>query len=473
MTNKSTAKPYTKCIGASATGVTQSCYLVRFKKFCILLDCGMYQEGDVATNYQVNKELLKSIHIQDIDWIVLSHLHVDHTGLIPALYAKGCQAHLYVPYGSTPFLKLLWQDSMKIMEQDCIKLNNSGKKASPFYTQADIDKAVNRIIEVKTNHVESSYLTSYALNLNPDISLTYYPANHIIHACQVYLEFQDGYVRHRLGFTGDIGGPIVQPFCAARQDLPYVDILLAESTYCDPSRRVNKLYDRQKDLEKISSVVQDSRRVLIPCFSLHRTQVMLNTLYRLWRQGDIPHDTLVLMDSPLAQKICAIWPEINGWRDIYTWQNIHWVSDWQESQNWQASNVPCVIVSASGMMTGGHSVSWCKTLLPDRRNTILFCGYSGENTLAYNIRHGDKIINVDGMEIPNNANIVELVSFSSHASYDELMEYYTALRYNKIALVHGDSKFKPAFCNKLQDKLIAQSKTSRVICANSDTKIYF
>ena len=353
---------------------------------------------------------------------------------------------------------------MKIFTQDCQKLNNKGIKASPFYTQADIDKAVNRIIEVEPNST---------FDINMDIALTYYPANHIIHACQVYLEFQDGYVKHRLAFTGDIGGPIVQPFCAARQDLPYADVLLAESTYCDPSRRINKLYDREKDLEKISSVIHDSRRVLIPCFSLHRTQVMLNTLYMLWRQGDIPHDTLVLMDSPLAQKICAIWPDINGWRDIYTWQNIHWVSDWQESQSWQASNTPCVIVSASGMMTGGHSVSWCKTLLPDRRNTILFCGYSSENTLAYNIRHGDKIINIDGMDIPNNANIVELVSFSSHASYDELMEYYTALRYNKIALVHGDSKFKPAFCNKLQDKLIAQSKSSRVICANSDTKIYF
>lgn len=464
MTNKSTAKPYVKCIGASSTGVTQSCYLVRFKKFCILLDCGMYQEGDVSTNYQVNKALLKSIHIHDIDWIVLHELHIDHTGLIPALYAKGCQAHLYAPYGSTSFLKLLWQDSMKIMEQDCIKLNNSGKKASPFYTQADIDKAVNRIIEVEPNS---------PFNINPDIALEYYPANHILHACQVYLEFQDGYVKHRLAFTGDIGGPIVQPFCSARQDLPYADILLAESTYCDPSRRINKQYDRQKDLDKIVAVLAQSRRVLIPCFSLHRTQVMLSTLYGLWRKGDIAPDTLVLMDSPLAQRICAIWPDINGWQDIYRWQNIHWVSDWQESQSWQASNAPCVIVSASGMMTGGHSVSWCKTLLPDSRNTILFCGYSGENTLAYNIRHGDKIINVDGMDIPNNANIVELVSFSSHASYDELMEYYTTLRYNKIALVHGDSKFKPAFCNTLQDKLIAQSKSSRVVCANSDTKIYF
>lgn len=464
MVSRGTKKPYLQVIGASATGVTQSCYIVRFKKYVIMLDCGLYQESDIATNYKKNQELLKKIKPRDIDWIILHECHADHTCLVPALYARGCQAHLIVPYDSKQFLKLLWEDSMKIFTQDCQKLNNKGIKASPFYTQADIDRAVNRIIEVEPNST---------FNINVDIALTYYPANHIIHACQVYLEFQNGYVKHRLAFTGDIGGPIVQPFCAARQDLPYADVLLAESTYCDPSRRINKLYDREKDLEKISSVIQDSRRVLIPCFSLHRTQVMLNTLYMLWRQGDIPHDTLVLMDSPLAQKICAIWPDINGWRDIYTWQNIHWVSDWQESQSWQASNTPCVIVSASGMMTGGHSVSWCKTLLPDRHNTILFCGYSGENTLAYNIRHGDKIINVDGMDIPNNANIVELVSFSSHASYDELMEYYTALRYNKIALVHGDSKFKPAFCNKLQDKLIAQSKSSRVICANSDTKIYF
>ena len=173
MYSKGTKKPYVHFIGESAIGVTQSCYLVRFKKYVILLDCGGYQESDIATNYKKNLELLKKIRIKDIDFIILHESHIDHTMLCPALYAKGCSAHLIVPKGTTPFLKLLWEDSMKVFTQDCTKLNRNGIKVSPFYTQEDIDKTLERIIEVP---VDIDY------NIENDIILHYYGANHIINS---------------------------------------------------------------------------------------------------------------------------------------------------------------------------------------------------------------------------------------------------------------------------------------------------
>ena len=469
MVSRGTKKPYLQAIGASATGVTQSCYIVRFKKYVIMLDCGLYQESDIATNYKKNQELLKKIKPRDIDWIILHECHADHTCLIPALYARGCQAHLIVPYGSKQFLKLLWEDSMKIFTKDCQKLNNKGIKATPFYIQDDIDAALNRIVEIGWTTIPTSPVSHY---LTEDIRLQYYPSNHIINACQIYLTLQDGYTTHRLSFTGDVGGPTPQPYVDERMTLPYANLMLAESTYCQP-KRMNKAYDRAKDKEKIEAVVRDSHRILIPCFSLGRTQTMLTILYQLWQEGKLPDDIKVVVDSPLAQKFCDIWPDDMLWNKVKSWGNLCFIKEWTESQVLQQSNEPCVVISASGFLVGGRVVEWLKYILPNRRNTICFVGYSGENNMASQIRYGDKVINVDGVEVENNANIVELVSFSSHASYEELMDYYMTCRYDKIALVHGEFEPKVSFANTLQNNLIAQGKSSRVIATNADSKIYF
>ena len=132
---KGTAKPYVKFISGSATGVTGSAHLVRFKNYGILLDCGLEQGHDIMTDYQANKDFLHKIRVKDIQYIILSHCHVDHSGLIPALFAKGCQAHVYVPTGSTPLLRLLWADSLKIHQSDCLKLQKKhGRKFAPFFT---------------------------------------------------------------------------------------------------------------------------------------------------------------------------------------------------------------------------------------------------------------------------------------------------------------------------------------------------
>ena len=463
MVNKGTVKPYVKCIGNSATKVTGSAYLVRYKKYCLLLDCGLTQGHDIATDYKLNLKLLKKIKPKEIDYIILSHCHMDHAGLIPALYARGCQAHLYVPCGSKQFLKLLWEDSMKIFTQDCLKLNKSGKKASPFYTPEDIDKALNRIIEVEPNS---------PFSINQFIKLTYYLANHTIHACQVYLEFQDGYIKHRLGFTGDVGGETPQPYVESRQTIPYVNLLIGENTYNQPKRQ-NKQYDREKDLEKIQAVINEYHKILFGTFSLNRCQTILKILHEMWQYGKIDNNLKIIVDAPLAQKICDIWEWDENFDPFY-WNNLHFVESWDESQVLQKSNDHCVIISTSNFLTGGRILEWLKTILPSSNNVLVFTGYAGENNLASEIKYGGRYVNVDSVTVQNNANIVELVSFSSHANYEELMDYYAnQCRYDKIALVHGDMKYKPDFARKLQDKLVEQGKSSRVICTNEDTKIYF
>ena len=442
-------------VGNSAIDVTGSCYLIKFNQYQLLLDCGMTQINDPANTYKNNLKLLRKIKSTKIQYIILSHIHIDHSGMICALFAKGCHAHIYVPTGSKKFLRLLWNDSLKIMRSDCEKLSKRGYKASPLYTEEDIDKALDRCIEV-------NYYNEYIIN--EDMSFQYYPAGHIIHSAQIILTLNEGFVKKRIGYTGDIGeGKRV--YIEPRANLPFVDLLIGENTYNQPTRP-NKIKDRIKDIEKIWAISEQSNKILIPTFSLGRTQEILTLLY------DMGINIPVYLDSPLAQKICDIWDDEVFQNKIMKMPNLHLINSWVESQVLQNENKHCIILAGSGFLTAGRSLPHLKTLLPNKNNHVIFCGFSGENNLASQIKNGDSFVKVDGEMIPNNANITCLYSFSSHAGYEELFDYYNELRYNKIALVHGDIRYKNNFCNVLQDQLHNDGKSAKVVCVNEGTKIY-
>ena len=456
------AKPYVKFPSNASVTVAGSAHLVRFQQYGILLDCGIAQGGTIEGDYQRNKDLLKSLRVKDIQWIVLSHCHGDHGSLAPALYAKGCQAHLYAPKGSVPFLKLLWEDCLKIHQSDCLKLTNKhGKGYSPLYTTDDIETALSRCIEV--DYHQKTYLTK-------NIWFEYYPAGHIIHAAQIYLSMTQGYQEYRVGYSGDVGGPTERPYTEPYEPLPFVDTLIHECTYCQPGRP-NSIKDRPKDIEKIEAVVRDSHRVLFPAFSLARTQELLTVLYQMWMNDLLPHDILVYLDSPLAIKICNIWPETGNWKTIMSWPNLKFINDTVESKRLQMSNQRCIILSASGFLGGGRVLSHLTTILPNPNNTICFVGFSGENNLAAKIKSNEPFVEVNGAVIENKAKIVDLRSWSSHASYEELMDYLTTLRYNKVCLVHGNMDGKVEFAKALKEKLVEQGKSSRVVAVNADSKV--
>lgn len=461
VSGKGTSRPYVQFLGNSAIDVAGSVNLLRFKRYCLLLDAGWAQGFDIMTSYRQNKEVVKKVKCKEIDYIVLTHCHLDHHGLCPALFAKGCHAHIYAPQGSTPFIKLMWEDSLKIHLQDCQKLQNKhGIKANPLYSPADIENVLNRIIEIPYNT---------PCQINEDITLTYHPAGHILHSAQVYIELKEGNIIKRVGYTGDVGLK-PQPYTEPIEPLPFCNLLVGESTYCTPTRP-DKARDRAKDIEKIQSVVEQFDRVLIPCFSLQRTQIMLRLLYQL----SVFEKRPIYLDSPLASKFCAMW---NSADEDCTWQEImskvKVIDSYEFSIALQESNEQCIILSASGFLQGGRIMNHLKASLDKPSTCVVFCGFAGENNLASQIKAGQKEVNIDGTIVKNRANIVELRSFSSHASYEELIKYYGEdTRYDKLTLHHGNFEPKVAFANTLQNNLIAQGKSSRVIAVNADSKIYF
>lgn len=463
MINKPLKRSYISFNCNSSNEVTGSAYVVHHKQYQVMLDCGMIQgHGDIYSNYQANREQCKKFRPKTLDAILISHSNIDHFGLLPYLYSRGCTATTFVPEGNKEVLKILLEDSLKIMISDCQKIEHKhGKKASPLYTQDDIDKTMNNMVEIPFN---------YTININPDVSFEFLYAGHIRHSASIYLTLKRGTIIKRVYYTGDIGQARPQLYTELRQTPKRFNIGIVENTYNTPTRP-NSIKDRPKDLEKIESVVNEYQRTIIPAFANNRGQVILTELYRLWKDGKLPKDIKIYYDSPLGLKISNIWDD-EEWSEVYNWENLYKIQDTMESYRLQHMPGKAVVVSSAGMCTAGRVVSWLKCSISDPNTHLLFIGYCPSEGLAADIKSNNKEITIEGETIQNNCNYTELRSFSSHCDYYGLLDFYSSLDCDKLCLVHGDAKNKVEFAHVLQDKLASQGKSSRVIAVNMDTKIY-
>lgn len=466
MKNKPIKRSYISCIGASACEVTGSAYLVNHKEYQILLDCGMIQgRGDVYSNYLANYDQAHKLKPKTIDAVLITHANLDHHGLVPYLYGHGCKATTFVPQGNKKYLQLLWEDSFNIMQSDCLKIQKKkGHKATPLYTKEDIEIALSHIIEIPYN---------YTIHIGKDIIFEFLPAGHIQHSASIYLTLIRGYIKKTLWYSGDLGSSTKQMYVEKKEFPKKFDIGIAETTYNVPTR-VSKPRDREKDLEKIESIVNDYDRIIFPAFALNRSQIIITELYNLWKQGKIPKDIKIYFDTPLGIRISNYW-DGEDWNEIWNgWLNLIKVTDYDSSQSAQKKKEKCIVITGAGMCTSGRILSWLKSSINNPKAHLVFIGYCPSDGLASDIKSNKKYITIDEETIENKCNYTELVSFSSHANYEELMDYYgNILMYDKIVLVHGELDGKVSFANTLQNNLIKQGKSSRVITTDIDGKIYF
>lgn len=463
---------YYKAVGHNSHDVTGSANLIRFGKYTILLDYGMYQTNDTLGDYKVNKVRHKDIKPKEIDYIFLSHIHNDHCGLLPTLYKDGCTAPILTPVKSKLLLKLMLLDSVNIMEKDCERYNKRHDVSMvPLFDENDVYNTLKYVVECPFGQ---DIITNQAFKFR------FLPANHIVNAAQIILELHDGNVIRKVGYTGDIGSPTTKKlFTNEFEPIQQVDLLIGECTYSN-STRVHKKKDRAKDIEKIKTVVaeaiRDHGKVLIPVFSLNRLEDMVSVLYDIYHEEGLKIP--VIVDTPLGQNIAKIWhqsidKDIDYWNEVWHWENLQKPESYKESKAWQDTSGPMIIVSSGGMLTAGRAVGWAQHLLPHGNNHIVFCGFSSEKSLASQIKNykANPYVKVDGTPIKNKAQVTIMNSFSSHADHDELLKYYTDVQYNKIALVHSEQDSKNNFAEELKEALSKANRTSRVISVNQDTKI--
>lgn len=471
MSKKKKNKIRVNFVGTNSSEVTGSCVHVEMSDYEILLECGLHQSNSPKDDYKINSARF-DFKPKNIDLIFLGHVHIDHSGLIPRLYAQGCEAKIIAPKGTKDLFKLLALDSAYIIKRDCEFLNKRYKmRAVPFYDEEDVYTALSCFKEYEYGEL---------IELNDRVSFRFVPSGHILAAAQIELWLTEGNQTRKILYTGDLGNSIPKHYVVPFEPVHKANLAICEATYSDAMRQVT-VKDRETDLAKIKTVIQETcfekgGKVLFPTFSLDRTQNMLTYLYEMY--SDKKFNIPILIDSPLATKLCGTYLRLlNGdERDLLehalTWENVHIVDSYEESVQWQKQKRPMIILAASGFMQAGRSRNWAKCILPDSKSHILFIGFASEGSLAGRLRKAKtKTVSIDERSYANRCGITTLHSFSSHIQHDDMMKYYSEINCEKLCLVHGEYKTKLEFGKKLQEVIFKKNKTSKVVVANKSTSL--
>ena len=460
-------------IGMNADNVTGSMTLIQDEDLNILLECGLYQSNDIVGDYKVNNRNW-AINPKKIDFIILGHVHADHSMLIPRLYAEGCKARIIVPKGTKGFYKLMGQDSAYIIERDCISLEKKYKKSfHRMYNEGHVFDSMQYIEE---------YDMGEKIELNDRLTIRFTPSGHIISAAQIEL-WVSNKVKNKTSkilYTSDLGNiRIPKYYSSTFEPVEKANIVIGECTYSDASRTV-KADTRLKDIHKMAEIIKYNEGIVeIPIFTLDRCPNILTILYDIFG-NDPTFTTDVVVDSPLAVKMLKEYSEVldeDSARKLYevlSWKNLKLISESATSKSYMMTCKKAVVLSAAGMLSKGRSRLWLKKIIEDEKNTILFVGYASENTLASTIKKakGSKSkIKIDDVEYKNRCKIYDLKSFTSHMQHDDLLDYYSSISADKICLVHGEQNSKIEFAKELQNAIELKGNRAKVVCVNRYTSI--
>lgn len=445
----------------------------------ILIECGLIQDNlSLLKEYQVNNANF-DFKPKDLDYVFLCHCHCDHVGAVPKLYKQGCTARIIAPNGTKDLYREMCLDSSHIFKKDAEDLSKKfGKEFYPIYNIEDVYTSLNFFNE---------YNGGEKIILDENISFQYFNSGHIINSYQLVLWIKNGNVTRKIGITSDLGNiQLSQYYVNNFMPIESANVLIGETTYCSQERTINKK-DREKDLEKLKSIIYESCKdnkgsVLIPTFALQRTQIMLTYIYNLFKDEE-DFNIPVYIASPLASRICDIFltelhnkEEKKLFEDALNWKNVKIIKDFETLSSTLKEGLPAIWLASSGMMNAGYSVYIAQNLISKSKNHIIFVGYACEGSLAYKIKNGkQKYITIEGKSYLNKCKVTNLLSMSSHMQREDLLKYYSGFyknaTYDKIALVHGDFKEKCEFAKDLQEEISKRNKTSKVICVNKSTEI--
>ncbi|BCX49805.1 MBL fold hydrolase [Haloferula helveola] len=448
-----------KFCGAAGT-TTGSQHLLEVNGKRILLDCGLYQ-GRRHESYEVNC-CFPHFDPADIDIVVLSHAHIDHSGNLPNLSRKGFTGNIYATFATRDLCTIMLADSAHIQEQDVEWLNKRRAKdgeppVEPLYSKEDAERCLRQFITVGYER---------PLPIADGVTLTFFDAGHILGAAQVLLEItdqDDGGKKKRFLFSGDVGrggnGILNDPV-----NVPDIDFLLMESTYGGREHEMPEGAD-EHFLGILQRAFERGGKVMIPAFAVERTQQVLYVLNRLFHEKHLPHMP-VYVDSPLAvgaTEIFRLHPEcfnedVYGFmfedeKDPFVFDGLRLVRAVSESKKLNQSDQPCIIIAASGMCEAGRIRHHLKNGIGDSKNTVFFVGYCAENTLGRFIRDGKKEVSIFGKRYKVRASVEAIDSFSGHADHSELLEYFQAMSgpKSKVWLIHGESDHSEALRDALRE----------------------
>lgn len=454
--------------GAART-VTGSMHLLRVGDQIILLDCGMYH-GRREEARKRNREF--PFDPSHISAVVLSHAHIDHSGNLPGLVRQGFRGPIFSTHATKSLCKVMLMDSAHIQERDAEYLNKRKKRQrlpliEPLYTAEDVGN---------TSGLMKGVDYSATIDIVDGIRARFEDAGHILGSASVHLTLLEGRDTVRLAFTGDLGRPnlpiLRDPVFIGGED--GADYVISESTY---GGRFHAPVERMRDqlLDPIRRACERRGKIIIPAFSVGRTQEIVYVLHKLSTEGLIDH-LPVFVDSPLSVNVTDVFrnhpecydeqarailnaPENN---DPFGFDTLTYIRDVEESKALNERKGPFVVISASGMCEAGRVVHHLSNSIEDAANMIIIPGYQAEHTLGKKLVVGEKLVNILGEPRSVKAEITVLNSFSGHADRNELLEYlgkFDRKQVRNMFLVHGDEDQ----CEKLAGGLREQGFSRTLI----------
>jgi metallo-beta-lactamase family protein len=439
----------------AARAVTGSKHLITLNNETqILLDCGLFQGmGDITEG--LNESF--GFDPAKVTYMVLSHAHIDHCGLLPKLVSEGFNGPIYCTPATRDLARILLLDSAKIQMQDAEYANRKIKRVEdqemPLYTDKDVNKTLSLF---KTVSYDQDF------EIDPNITLRFTDAGHIVGSAAVHLKItEDGKVTH-ITFSGDVGryGDLL---LKSPQTFPQADYIIMESTYGD-SLHVDLEPIENMLLQIIKNTCEVKKgKVIIPAFSVGRTQELLYALNGLELKNQLP-DVRYYVDSPLsleATQVLKDHPEVynNGVKevfkvdhDIFDFRGLKFIESVEESKALNSDDRPCVIISSSGMAEGGRVRHHIRNNIIDRKNTILMVGYATANSLAGRLIAGQKRVWLFGQEYDVQAEVRSIKSMSAHGDYEDLLQFLSVQDPSKVKqlfLVHGEYEVQQKFAQRI------------------------
>ncbi|QQL49657.1 MBL fold metallo-hydrolase RNA specificity domain-containing protein [Mucilaginibacter ginkgonis] len=438
----------------AARHVTGSKHLIHLNNDTqILLDCGMFQGMQNADDLNGHFGFVP----EKVDYMVLSHAHIDHCGLIPRLVAEGFKGPIFCTPPTMHLARILLADSARIQESDAEFDNrhrHGGDETPPLYTEED---AMNALHQFKVVEYGEDF------DISPDIKLRFTDAGHLLGSAAVHLSINEDGKTTNITFSGDVGryGDMILRSPAKFEQADYI---LLESTYGD---------SLHKDLKPIENALHDviqhtcmvrHGKVIIPAFSVGRTQELLYALNALELDGRLP-DVPYYVDSPLADEATQVLkehPEVYNNEvkkvmqtdaDPFDFKGLHFIKSTQESIALNDDPRPCVIISASGMAEAGRVRHHIKNNIGQEKNTILIVGYCEPSSLGGHLLNGDKVVRIFHEEVDVKADVRSIKSMSAHGDYEDLLKFVSCqdpAKVKQLFLVHGEYPVQQHFADKLK-----------------------
>ena len=438
--------------------VTGSCHCLEVNGRRILVDCGLQQGRDEVSNDAF------PFAANDIDFVLVTHAHIDHTGRIPMLVKQGFQGRIVATRLTADLMDIMLQDSAHIQESDAEWKNRKAERSGaprvePLYTIEDAQRVSQYMTTCEYNQ---------PLDLCEGVRVEFVDAGHLLGSASILVTATEGGITKQIVFSGDIGNRD-QPIIRDPQYIRDADYVLTESTYGDRLHDMDKDPDYTADLAAIiDETLGNGGNVIIPSFAVGRTQELLYFIREIKDKGMVKSDPdfPVYIDSPLAKKATTIFTgDLRGYLDeaalelvqdgthMFNFTNLRMTETSEESKMLNMDPTPKVIISASGMCDAGRIRHHLKHNLWRPECTVVFVGYQGEGTLGRTLLEGVKSVKLFGEEIAVHAQIVNFQGLSSHADRNHLLSWIQAIQAPKpqhVFVVHGDREVAPFFAKTIQ-----------------------